>query len=63
VLNLTGLVILVGLAGGLVFHKTGIPGGLFMTGLGVLLDPGLHLTDAATLTVVAPYIGIIGTVV
>lgn len=57
VLGLTGVVILVGLAGELVFHRTGIPSVLFLMGLGVLLGPVLHLADATMLTAFAPYFG------
>lgn len=57
VLGLTGLVILVGLAGEVVFKRTGIPSVLFLMGLGVLLGPVLHLADAATLTAFTPYFG------
>lgn len=57
VLGLTGLVILVGLAGELVFHRTGIPSVLFLMGLGVLLGPVLHFADATALTRFAPYFG------
>lgn len=51
VLGLTGLVILVGLAGELVFHRTGIPSVLFLMGLGVLL--GLILDFSALTSQVA----------
>lgn len=57
VLGLTGLVILVGLAGELIFHRTGIPSVLFLMGLGVVLGPVLHLANAASLTAFAPYFG------
>lgn len=57
ILGLTGLVILVGLAGELLFHRTGIPGVIFLMGLGVLLGPVLHLADGSTVTHFAPYFG------
>jgi hypothetical protein len=44
VLGLTGLVILVGLAGELVFFKrTGIPSVLFLMGFGILLGLVFHV--------------------
>lgn len=57
VLGLIGLVILIGLAGELAFKKTGVPSVLFLIGLGVLIGPVLGLTDAKSVTGVAPYFG------
>jgi hypothetical protein len=57
ILGLTGLVILVGLAGELLFHRTGIPGVIVLMGLGVILGPVLHLADGSTVTHFAPYFG------
>lgn len=56
-LGLFGLVILVGLAGELVFKKTGIPSALFLIGLGVLFGPVLGLVASHNATRVAPYFG------
>lgn len=57
VLGLIGLVILVGLAGELFFKRTGVPSVLFLMGFGVLLGPVLHLAEASSITVMAPYFG------
>lgn len=57
VLGLTGLIILVGLAGELVFKRTGIPSVLFLMGFGVLLGPVLHLADPTMVMELAPYLG------
>lgn len=57
VLGLTGLVILVGLAGELVFKRTGIPSVLFLMGFGVLLGPVFHLAEPALVMKLAPYFG------
>lgn len=57
VLGLTGLVILVGLAGEVVFKRIGIPSVLFLMGFGVLLGPVLHLAQAPKVIALAPYFG------
>ena len=57
VLGLVGLVILIGLAGELLFKETGVPSVLFLIGLGVLFGPVLNLTDATHVTALAPYFG------
>lgn len=57
VLGLTGLVILVGLAGELVFTRTGIPSVLFLMGFGVLLGPVFHLAEPTVVMKLAPYFG------
>ena len=57
VLGLTGLIILVGLAGELIFKRTGIPSVLFLMGFGVLLGPVLHLADPTVVMQLAPYLG------
>lgn len=57
VLGLTGLIILVGLAGELVFKRTGIPSVLFLMGFGVLLGPVLHLAEPTMVMKLAPYVG------
>lgn len=57
VLGLTGLIILVGLAGELVFKRTGIPSVLFLMGFGVLLGPVLHLANPTMVMQLAPYLG------
>ena len=57
VLGLTGLIILVGLAGELVFTRTGIPSVLFLMGFGVLLGPVFHLASPALVMALAPYFG------
>jgi cell volume regulation protein A len=57
VLGLIGVIILVGLAGELFFKRTGIPSVLFLMGFGVLLGPILHLAEASSVTVLAPYFG------
>lgn len=57
VLGLVGLVILIGLAGELLFKKTGVPSVLFLIGLGVLFGPVLNLTDATHVIALAPYFG------
>ncbi len=57
VLGLIGLVILVGLAGELVFKRTGVPSVLFLMGLGVVLGPILGLIKAAQVIALAPYFG------
>ncbi|NJL16130.1 MAG: hypothetical protein HC938_01965 [Nitrospira sp.] len=45
VLGLTGLVILVGIAGELAFKRTGIPSVLFLMGFGILLGPVFHVAE------------------
>ena len=57
VLGLTGVVILIGLAGEVVFKRTGIPSVLLLMGFGVLLGPVFHLTEAAQVMKLAPYFG------
>ena len=57
VLGLTGLVILVGLAGEMVFKRVGIPSVLFLMGFGVLLGPVFHLAPASKVMALAPYFG------
>jgi len=57
VLGLVGLVILIGLAGELLFKETGVPSVLFLIGLGALLGPVLQLTDAKHVIALAPYFG------
>lgn len=57
VLGLTGLIILVGLAGELVFKRTGIPSVLFLMGFGVLLGPVFHLAEPTAVMKLAPYFG------
>ena len=57
VLGLTGLIILVGLAGELVFRRTGIPSVLFLMGFGVLLGPVFHLAEPTVVMTLAPYFG------
>ena len=57
VLGLVGLVILIGLAGELLFKETGVPSVLFLIGLGVLFGPVLNLTDAKDVIALAPYFG------
>lgn len=57
VLGLTGLVILVGLAGELVFARTGIPSVLFLMGFGILLGPVFHLAEPTVVMKLAPYFG------
>ena len=48
---------MVGLAGELVFKRTGIPSVLFLMGFGVLLGPVLHLADPTMVMELAPYLG------
>ncbi|HEX9742492.1 MAG TPA: cation:proton antiporter [Nitrospiraceae bacterium] len=57
VLGLVGLVILIGLAGELLFKETGVPSVLFLIGLGVLFGPVLNLTNATHVIALAPYFG------
>ncbi|HXH86560.1 MAG TPA: cation:proton antiporter [Nitrospira sp.] len=57
VLGLTGLIILVGLAGELVFKRSGIPSVLFLMGFGVLLGPVFHLAEPTMVMKLAPYFG------
>lgn len=57
VLGLTGLIILVGLAGELVFARTGIPSVLFLMGFGVLLGPVFHVAEPGIVITLAPYFG------
>lgn len=57
VLGLTGLIILVGLAGELIFTRTGIPSVLFLMGFGVLLGPVFHLAEPTVVMKLAPYFG------
>ncbi len=57
VLGLTGLVILVGLAGELVFQRTGIPSVLFLMGFGILLGPIFHVAEPTQVMKLAPYFG------
>jgi len=57
VLGLTGLTILVGLAGELVFRRTGIPSVLLLMGFGVLLGPVFHLAEPVLVMKLAPYFG------
>ena len=57
VLGLTGLVILVGLAGELVFQRTGIPSVLFLMGFGILLGPIFHVAEPSQVMKLAPYFG------
>ena len=57
VLGLTGLVILIGLAGEVVFKRTGIPSVLLLMGFGVLLGPVFHLAEPAQVMKLAPYFG------
>ena len=57
VLGLTGLTILVGLAGELVFRRTGVPSVLFLMGFGILLGPVFHLAEPTAVMKLAPYFG------
>ncbi|MBS0150804.1 MAG: cation:proton antiporter [Nitrospira sp.] len=57
VLGLTGLVILVGLAGELVFRRTGVPSVLFLMGFGILLGPVFHVAEPTAVMKLAPYFG------
>ena len=57
VLGLTGLIILVGLAGELVFKRTGIPSVLFLMGLGILLGPVFQVAEPTAVMKLAPYFG------
>ena len=57
VLGLTGLVILVGLAGELAFKRTGIPSVLFLMGFGILLGPVFHVAEPTAVMKLAPYFG------
>ena len=57
VLGLTGVVILIGLAGEVVFKRTGIPSVLLLMGFGVLLGPVFHLAEPAQVMKLAPYFG------
>lgn len=57
VLGLTGLIILVSLAGELVFRRTGIPSVLFLMGFGVLLGPVFHVAEPTAVMSLAPYFG------
>jgi cell volume regulation protein A len=57
VLGLTGLIILVSLAGELVFRRTGIPSVLFLMGFGVLLGPVFHVAEPTAVMNLAPYFG------
>jgi Na+:H+ antiporter len=57
VLGLIGLIILVGLAGEVVFKRTGIPSVLFLMGFGVLLGPVFHLAEPTMVMKLAPYFG------
>ncbi len=56
-LDLTGLIILVGLASELVFARTGIPSVLCLVGFGVLLSPVFHFAEPAMVMTPAPYFG------
>lgn len=57
VLGLSGLTILVGLGGELIFKRTGIPGVLFLMAFGILLGPVLHLAEPTQVMKLAPYCG------
>ena len=57
VLGLTGLIILVGLAGELVFKRTGIPSVLLLMGFGILLGPVFHVAEPTAVMKLAPYFG------
>jgi len=54
---ITGLIILAGFAGKVLFRKTRIPDIPLLLGIGVLLGPVLHLMDSETLLPLAPYVG------
>jgi hypothetical protein len=55
ILGLFGLIILIGLAGELLFRRTGIPSGLFLIALGMAIGPGLGLVETSTVYILAPY--------
>ncbi|MBL8037510.1 MAG: cation:proton antiporter [Nitrospira sp.] len=57
VLGLSGLTILVGLGGELIFKRTGIPSVLLLMGFGVLLGPVFHLAEPTQVMKLAPYCG------
>lgn len=57
VLGLTGLIILIGLAGELVFKRTGVPSVLFLMGFGVLLGPVFHVAEPELVMKLVPYFG------
>ncbi len=57
VLGLTGVIILVGLAGEVIFKRTGIPSVLFLMAFGVLLGPVFHLAEPTMVMKLAPYFG------
>ncbi len=57
VLGLTGLIILVGLAGDLILRRTGVPSVLFLMGFGVLLGPVFQVVEPAAAMKLAPHFG------
>ncbi|GKS56922.1 hypothetical protein YTPLAS18_04490 [Nitrospira sp.] len=57
VLGLTGVIILVGLAGELILRRTGIPSVIFLLGFGILLGPVFHLAEPTVVMKLAPYFG------
>ncbi len=62
-LLVVALVLLVGIAGEVIFQRTGIPDVLWLIGTGALLGPALGLVERETLMASAPHVGALALVV
>jgi cell volume regulation protein A len=62
-LLLIAAIFLIGVAGELIFERTGVPDVVWLLGVGLLLGPAFGVADRETLAAIAPYFGAVTLVI